>query len=131
MGSSIFSWLYFSIFAATYFHVSRGYVLSSSCWPYSHDIAIALEDAVQPLTLAHYSLITNERRGDWFGLINLVFPGVMDTWPTAGYYDLGTGARSAVHPLPQALASHQVLDSSSSDSEQLYWDYNVEELVSS
>lgn len=134
MGLNILNWVYLSVFAAIYLHFVNGYVLSTSCDPYADDISTALQDAVKSHTIAYYSLVQpHAQRADWFGLINSVFPGVMDTWPTEEYYDLTSALQAAVPPLPAALASHQDSDSSDSDSdpEGPYWDPNVKELVSS
>ena len=132
MGLSIFNWVYLSVFAAIYLHSVHGYVLSTSCDPYADDISVALEDAVKSHTIAYYSLVQpHALRADWFELINSVFPGVMDTWPTEDYYDLTSALQAAVPPWPAALASHQASDSSDSDSEGPYWDPNVKEIVSS
>lgn len=67
--------------AVNYSDFGHGYVLSQSCNPYSDDIATALQDAITSHEIAYYSLVNQGvRRADWFGLINSMFPGVMDSW---------------------------------------------------
>lgn len=118
--------------AAKYLKFGHGYVLSHSCTPYSDDIRTALEDAVLSHEIAYYSLVSPEaRRADWFGLINSVFPGVMDSWIDE---EEAAAYQASIHPLPTALASHQPPDGlesdSDSDTEGPYWDPAVQELIS-
>ena len=66
----------------------QSYVLSADCDPFADDIVEAMSDAIQSAGTAQYSL--NPALGgrvtvaDWFGLMNSMFPGVMDG-ETPGY----------------------------------------------
>lgn len=73
--------------------------------------------------IAYYSLATpGAQRADWFGMINSVFPGVMDVWADE------EDAAAYRPPLPEGLASHLLPDVGDSDDEGPYWNPDVADL---
>lgn len=122
----MFSCIYAFIFVLTYLDFVHGYVLNPSCDPYSDDILTALKDGVISHQIAYYSLATpGAQRADWFGLINSVFPGVMDVWVDE------EDAAAYRPPLPEGLASHLLPDTDDSEDEGPYWNPDVADLYSS